>query len=81
MLWEIKAVHFNAAQHYQLSSGMASPVSIDCSTLLSFPRIRSPVMDFAASTLLRDADFDQFACIAGGAPDGIPPVALLAYRL
>ncbi|AXA41048.1 orotate phosphoribosyltransferase [Rhizobium leguminosarum] len=81
MLWEIKAVHFNAAQPYKLSSGMASPVYIDCRKLLSFPRIRSTVMDFAASTLLRDAGFEQFDCIAGGETAGIPFAALLADRL
>ncbi|MBY2919834.1 orotate phosphoribosyltransferase [Rhizobium leguminosarum] len=81
MLWEIKAVHFNAAQPYKLSSGMASPVYIDCRKLLSFPRIRSTVMDFAASTLLRDGGFEQFDCIAGGETAGIPFAALLADRL
>ncbi|OWV78988.1 orotate phosphoribosyltransferase [Rhizobium sp. R634] len=81
MLWEIKAVHFNAAQPYKLSSGMASPVYIDCRKLLSFPRVRSAVMDFAASTLLRDAGFEQFDCIAGGETAGIPFAALLADRL
>ncbi|MBX4862614.1 orotate phosphoribosyltransferase [Rhizobium sophorae] len=81
MLWEIKAVHFNADQPYKLSSGMASPVYIDCRKLLSFPRIRSTVMDFAASTLLRDAGFEQFDCIAGGETAGIPFAALLADRL
>ncbi|ARO22341.1 orotate phosphoribosyltransferase [Rhizobium sp. S9] len=81
MLWEIKAVHFNAAQPYKLSSGMASPVYIDCRKLLSYPRIRSTVMDFAASTLTRDAGFEQFDCIAGGETAGIPFAALLADRL
>ncbi|WP_106797109.1 orotate phosphoribosyltransferase [Rhizobium sp. H4] len=81
MLWEIKAVHFNAAQPYKLSSGMASPVYIDCRKLLSYPRIRTTVMDFAASTLLRDAGFEQFDCIAGGETAGIPFAALLADRL
>ncbi|MBY5447975.1 orotate phosphoribosyltransferase [Rhizobium leguminosarum] len=81
MLWEIRAVHFNAAQPYKLASGMASPVYIDCRKLLSFPRIRSTVMDFAASTLLRDAGFEQFDCIAGGETAGIPFAALLADRL
>ena len=81
MLWEIKAVHFNAAQPYKLSSGIMSPVYIDCRKLLSFPRIRSTVMDFAASSLLRDAGFEQFDCIAGGETAGIPFAALLADRL
>ncbi len=81
MLWEIKAVHFNAAEPYKLSSGMRSPVYIDCRKLLSYPRIRSAVMDFAAATLMRNAGFEQFDCIAGGETAGIPFAALLADRL
>jgi orotate phosphoribosyltransferase len=81
MLWEIKAVHFNAAQPYKFASGMASPVYIDCRKLLSFPRIRSTVMDFAASVVVRGAGFEQFDCIAGGETAGIPFAALLADRL
>ncbi|MCM2401188.1 orotate phosphoribosyltransferase [Rhizobium sp. S153] len=81
MLWEIKAVHFNAAEPYKLSSGMRSPVYIDCRKLLSYPRVRSAVMDFAAATLMRNAGFEQFDCIAGGETAGIPFAALLADRL
>jgi len=81
MLWEIKAVHFNAATPYKYASGIASPVYIDCRKLLSFPRIRSTVMDFAASVLMRDAGFEQFDCVAGGETAGIPFAALLADRL
>lgn len=81
MLWEIKAVHFNAAEPYKLASGMRSPVYIDCRKLLSYPRIRSSVMDFAVATLLSNAGFEQFDCIAGGETAGIPFAALLADRL
>ncbi|MDI7862243.1 orotate phosphoribosyltransferase [Rhizobiaceae bacterium n13] len=81
MLWEIKAVHFSADKPYKLSSGMMSPVYIDCRKLLSFPRVRSTVMDFATSVVMRDAGFEQFDCIAGGETAGIPFAALLADRL
>lgn len=81
MLWEIKAVHFSADKPYKLASGMASPVYIDCRKLISYPRIRSAVMDFAAATVLREAGFEQFDVIAGGETAGIPFAALLADRL
>ncbi|MBB4953090.1 orotate phosphoribosyltransferase [Agrobacterium vitis] len=81
MLWEIKAVHFNATEPYKLASGMRSPVYIDCRKLLSYPRVRSSVMDFAVATLLSNAGFEQFDCIAGGETAGIPFAALLADRL
>ncbi|MDH6265203.1 orotate phosphoribosyltransferase [Rhizobium sp. SG_E_25_P2] len=81
MLWEIKAVHFRADDPYKLASGMRSPVYIDCRKLLSYPRIRSAIMDFAAATITAEAGFEAFDCIAGGETAGIPFAALLADRL
>ncbi|MBW3097504.1 orotate phosphoribosyltransferase [Pseudohoeflea coraliihabitans] len=80
-LLEIGAVHFNAKDPYRLASGMVSPVYIDCRKLISYPRIRSTVMDFAAATVLRQAGFEQFDCVAGGETAGIPFAAFLAERL
>ncbi|PST23384.1 orotate phosphoribosyltransferase [Rhizobium sp. JAB6] len=81
MLWEIKAVHFNADKPYKFASGMASPVYIDCRKLISYPRIRATVMDFAASIIVRNVGFEQFDCVAGGETAGIPFAAFLAERL
>ena len=81
MLWEIKAVHFRPEEPYKLASGMMSPVYIDCRKLISFPRIRSAVMDFAAATVMSEAGFEQFDCVAGGETAGIPFAAFLAERL
>lgn len=81
MLWEIKAVHFSADKPYKLSSGMMSPVYIDCRKLISYPRIRSAVMDFAAATIMRNAGFEQFDAVAGGETAGIPFAAFLSERL
>ncbi|MFT4000164.1 MAG: orotate phosphoribosyltransferase [Rhizobium sp.] len=81
MLWEIKAVHFSADKPYKFASGMASPVYIDCRKLISYPRIRSTIMDFAASLIVRNVGFEQFDCVAGGETAGIPFAAFLAERL
>ena len=81
MLWEIRAVHFRPEEPYKLASGMMSPVYIDCRKLISFPRIRSAIMDFAAATVMSEAGFEQFDCVAGGETAGIPFAAFLAERL
>ena len=81
MLWEIGAVHFSAEKPYKFASGMMSPVYIDCRKLLSYPRVRSAIMDFASATIMRNAGFEKFDCIAGGETAGIPFAALLAERL
>ena len=55
MLLEVKAVHFRADDPYTLTSGLKSPVYIDCRKLISYPRVRSALMDFAVSNLTRHA--------------------------
>ena len=52
-LLEIKAVHFNAETPFKLASGLPSPTYIDCRKLISYPRIRSALMDFLAVTVMR----------------------------
>lgn len=81
MLLEIKAVHFNAETPFTLASGLPSPTYIDCRKLISFPRIRSTLMDFLAVTVMRDAGFEAFDNVAGGETAGIPFAALVAERL
>ena len=80
-LLEIKAVHFNAETPFVLASGLPSPTYIDCRKLISYPRIRSVLMDFLTVTVLRDAGFEAFDNIAGGETAGIPFAALVAERL
>lgn len=81
MLLEVKAVHFNAAEPFILTSGWASPVYLDCRRLISFPRVRQTLMDFGVATILRDAGFEQFDAVAGGETAGIPFAAWMAERL
>lgn len=81
MLLEIKAVHFNADTPFIFASGLPSPVYIDCRKLISYPRIRSALMDFLTGTVLRDAGFEAFDNIAGGETAGIPFAALVAERM
>ena len=81
MLLEIEAVHFRADRPFTFTSGLASPVYIDCRKLISYPRIRSAIMDFAASTVFRNVGFEQFDAVAGGETAGIPFAAWLADRL
>ena len=81
MLLDIGAVHFNATTPFILASGLPSPTYIDCRKLISYPRIRSVLMDFLTCTVLRDAGMEAFDNIAGGETAGIPFAALVAERL
>jgi orotate phosphoribosyltransferase len=81
MLLEIEAVHFRPDPPYMLTSGLASPVYIDCRKLISYPRIRATCMDFACSVLVQDAGYERFDAVAGGETAGIPFAAWIAERL
>ena len=81
MLLEIEAVHFRTDPPYTLTSGLASPVYIDCRKLISYPRIRSACMDMACAKLADAAGFERFDAVAGGETAGIPFAAWIAERL
>lgn len=81
MLLEVGAVHFRRGEPFRFTSGLASPVYIDCRKLISFPRIRSTLMDFACAKVLREAGFEAFDAVAGGETAGIPFAAWMAERM
>ncbi|AUM74388.1 orotate phosphoribosyltransferase [Paracoccus jeotgali] len=80
-LLEIGAVDFNARQPFTYASGLKGPTYVDCRRIISYPRVRSTLMDFMTATVLRDAGFEQFTNVAGGETAGIPFGALVAERL
>jgi orotate phosphoribosyltransferase len=81
MLLEVEAVRFMADKPFIFTSGWASPVYTDCRRLISFPRVRHTLTNFAAATILREAGFEQFDAVAGGETAGIPFAAWMAERL
>ncbi len=81
MLLEIEAVHFYKDQPFFFTSGWASPVYIDCRKIISYPRLRSALVDFAAATIVRDIGYELIDNIAGGETAGIPFAAWISDRL
>ena len=81
MLLEVEAVRFMTDKPFIFTSGWASPVYTDCRRLISFPRVRSTLIDFGVSTVMRDVGFEQFDTVAGGETAGIPFAAWMADRM
>ncbi len=81
MLIEIGAIDFNARDPFTHASGKQAPTYVDCRKLISYPRIRSTLMDFLTISVMREAGFEAFDNIAGGETAGIPFAALVAERL
>ena len=79
MLLDIEAVHFNADELYTFTSGLKSPVYIDCRKIISFPEVRSALNDMGAQ-VVREA-VGPVDTVAGGETAGIPFAAWIADRL
>lgn len=81
MLLDIKSVNFRAEPPFKLASGLNSPSYIDCRMIISFPKIRSALMDLLSARILSATGIDGFDVIAGGETAGIPFGAFIAERL
>ena len=80
MLLEINAVLFSVDDPFKLTSGMMSPVYIDCRKIISFPRMRAAMMDYGATVITHDIGHESLDALAGGETAGIPFAAWLAER-
>ena len=81
MLLEVKAVLFSEEKPFIFTSGWASPVYIDCRKLISYPRLRRTLIDFSASTILREVGFESIDTVVGGETAGIPYAAWISDAL
>jgi orotate phosphoribosyltransferase len=81
MMLEIKAIHFNADSPFFFTSGWASPVYVDCRKIISYPRLRSALMDFSSSVIQSEIGYESIDNIAGGETAGIPFAAWIADKL
>jgi orotate phosphoribosyltransferase len=79
ILLDTQSILFRTEPPFNYTSGRVGPVYVDCRRLISFPRERKILMDFAADIIKADApDIDT---IAGGETAGIPYAAFIADRL
>lgn len=81
MYLDTGAVRFMSDKPFIFTSGWASPVYVDCRKLISFPRLRRRLMDFAAEQILSEIGTESIDAVAGGETAGIPFSAWLADRL
>ena len=81
MYLDTGAVRFMEDKPFIFTSGWASPVYNDSRWLISFPDVRSTLMDFAVATIDRDIGRAEIDAVAGGETAGIPFAAWVADRL
>src|SRR4051812_9043779 len=81
ILLEIQAVNFRPEEPYKFTSGIASPVYIDCRKLISFPRARRKVTELSRIEIEESIGHESIDAIAGGETAGIPYAAWISDAL
>ena len=81
LLLEVSAISVNTEKPFIFTSGWASPVYTDMRKIISYPRLRRTLTEFAAETIIAEIGCESLDVIAGGETAGIPFAAWLADRL
>ena len=71
---------FNPEKPFIFTSGWASPVYTDMRKIISHPRLRKRILDFAVTVIEREIVYESLDVIAGGETAGIPYAAWMADR-
>ncbi|WP_424362328.1 orotate phosphoribosyltransferase [Methylocystis parvus] len=80
-LIEVQAVLVNTEKPFITTAGWASPVYIDMRKIISYPRLRRRLADFATRTIERDIGYESLDVVAGGETAGIPFAAWISDSL
>ncbi|WP_420392422.1 orotate phosphoribosyltransferase [Acuticoccus sp.] len=77
-LLEVGAVHIRPDEPFTYTSGLKSPVYVDCRKLIAYPRLRGTLMQLGVATVAREAGLERFDGVAGGETAGIAFAAWMA---
>ena len=81
LLLELNAVHFNSVSPFTLTSGLKSPVYIDCRKVISYPKARRIIINFFRDIIVNKIGLDKVESLVGGETAGIPFASFLATKL
>jgi orotate phosphoribosyltransferase len=81
MYLDTGAVRFMTEKPFIFTSGWASPVYNDSRWLISFPDVRTTLIDFSVATIGQNIARATIDSVAGGETAGIPFAAWVADRL
>ena len=79
LLINIKSVKFSFDNHFTLTSGLKSPVYVDCRRIMSYVNERELILE-KATNYFKNNNID-FDILAGGETAGIPYAAFLSNKL
>ena len=77
-LIDIESVQFSFNKHFTLTSGLKSPVYVDCRKIISFINERDFIMNEAINYINKNTL--EFDIVAGGETAGIPYAAIISEK-
>jgi orotate phosphoribosyltransferase len=78
-LIDIESVQFSFKNHFILTSGLKSPVYVDCRKIISFVEERTLIIDTAIEYI--NENKLEFDLVAGGETAGIPYAAFISEKV
>jgi len=81
LLLEINAVTFRFNPPYTYTSGLKSPIYLDNRLIVSYPRVRSAIIDSYIEVIKQNIGLNRIDWISGTATAAIPHAAFIAERL
>lgn len=75
------ALQVNVEKPFRWTSGILSPLYVDCRAVIGFPEQRRILVDGLVELIQSKIGADEFDVIAGGVTAGIPMASILAERL
>ena len=78
-LIDIESVKFSFENHFTLTSGLKSPVYVDCRKIISFINERELIMNEAVNYF--EKNNIKFDLLAGGETAGIPYAAIISEKI
>ncbi len=81
ILIETKCVDISLKKQFLLTSGKKSPIYCDCRRLISFPKEREKIINFAIQKIKKEREFSNIKNIAGGESAGIPFASFISQKM
>jgi len=79
ILIDIQSIKFSFQNPFILTSGLKSPVYVDCRKIISFVKERNIILNYTKNYF--DENKIEFDLLAGGETAGIPYAAMLSEQL
>ena len=79
ILIDIESIKFSFKNPFTLTSGLKSPVYVDCRKIISFVKERDIILNYAKNYFIKNKIY--FELLAGGETAGIPYAAILSEKL